>query len=278
MKTSEEMTNDVFRRMEEYETKQKQRRKTLKKTAIGIGCAALVAAGGVGVWQSGALRTSVEPAQPIIEQDIQMQVTATTTAAITAAVTTPVTTNPVSTGTAPTQTASSPAAAATSQTWDDLVQINRMAEPEEVTAYFALMCDDHVIMSEDELAGYYGVRISPTVPVDLTSSDPDASRFIYRREGGTGEVYYDVQHYSFANGDLSRLLTVEAAKSTNLLDYSKLFETGDLSRVHDVDVLIGQSGDGSYFAQFRQGEMQYHVFALGLTPDETVAVIASLIG
>ena len=269
MKTSEEMTNDVFRRMEEYETKQKQRRKTLKKTAIGIGCAALVAAGGIGVWQR------VEPAQPIIEQDIQMQVT-TTTAAITMAVTTPVTTNPVSTGTAPTQTASSTAAAVTSQTWDDLVQINRMAEPEEVTAYFALMCDDHVIMSEDELADYYGVRISPAVPADLTPSDPDASRFIYRREGGTGEVYHDVQQYRFANGDLSRLLTVEAAKTTNLVDYSKLFETGELSRVHNVDVLIGQSGDGSYFAQFRQGEMKYHVFALGLTPDETVAVIAGV--
>ncbi len=51
MKNFNEMANDVFRRIGEHETLQRNRRKVMKKAIIPICCFCLVALLGLGLWQ-----------------------------------------------------------------------------------------------------------------------------------------------------------------------------------------------------------------------------------
>ncbi len=51
MKNYNEMANDVFRRIGEHETLQRNRRKVMKKVIIPICCFCLVALLGLGLWQ-----------------------------------------------------------------------------------------------------------------------------------------------------------------------------------------------------------------------------------
>lgn len=59
MKSYDEMANDVFRRIGEYENAQKKRRKMQMKAAVSVCCVCFAALLGFGVWQSGW--GSVEP-------------------------------------------------------------------------------------------------------------------------------------------------------------------------------------------------------------------------
>ena len=51
MKNYNEMANDVFRRIGEYETAERNKRKIMKKTILPICCLCLVALLGIGLWQ-----------------------------------------------------------------------------------------------------------------------------------------------------------------------------------------------------------------------------------
>lgn len=51
MKNYNEMANDVFRRIGEYETQKRNRRKLMKKVILPICCFCLVALLGIGLWQ-----------------------------------------------------------------------------------------------------------------------------------------------------------------------------------------------------------------------------------
>jgi len=51
MKNYNEMANDVFRRIGEYETQKRNRRKLMKKVILPICCFCLVAILGIGSWQ-----------------------------------------------------------------------------------------------------------------------------------------------------------------------------------------------------------------------------------
>ena len=51
MKNYNEMANDVFRRIGEYETQKRNRRKLMKKVILPICCFCLVAILGIGLWQ-----------------------------------------------------------------------------------------------------------------------------------------------------------------------------------------------------------------------------------
>lgn len=71
MKNCEEMTRDVFRRIEEYQIGQKQKRKTIVRMATAACCVCLVALMGFAVWRSGVPTTRPDPfdGDPAVSDD-----------------------------------------------------------------------------------------------------------------------------------------------------------------------------------------------------------------
>lgn len=57
MKNYNEMTNDVFRRIDEYNAKQKQKKKLAVRTAAALVCVCLAVLAGIGIRQGGLLST-----------------------------------------------------------------------------------------------------------------------------------------------------------------------------------------------------------------------------
>lgn len=140
-----------------------------------------------------------------------------------------------------------------------------------------LLVDDFVVMDKAELNEYYGINVFPTVPDDI--KEWEDQRFgVYKGNGGTGEVYWDGIGSNYSNEDYSRTVNIEIKKdSLPLCDYAFLEATEEKSIINNVELAIGQSDNGYYYAQFMYRNVGFQMIAHGLTQEEFVAMIASII-
>ena len=141
----------------------------------------------------------------------------------------------------------------------------------------ALMWDDFIEMTRQELVDYYGVDYFPEVPADLTMIENDNAG-IFRRYGGTGEVYWDQNTLEYANVDFTRMVGLSVNKGNRVFQQFLFFEgTEERSIIDNKEILIGLTEEGYYYAEFMLGDVGFLVSAYGLTEDEFVAVIASVL-
>ena len=91
-------------------------------------------------------------------------------------------------------------------------------------------------------------------------------------------MYCDLQALNYSNEDFSRTVNVEVVKDgLPLCDYMLFEENKEKSIINNLEVAIGHSATGHYYAQFIYQNVGFQVIADGLTQDEFVAVISSLI-
>ncbi len=141
----------------------------------------------------------------------------------------------------------------------------------------ALMRDDFIEMSREELIAYYGLDYFPEVPVDISPLGNHISG-IYKRSGGTGEVYWDQNRLEFANDDFTRRVGLEVNKGNRVFQQFLCFQgTEERSIVNNMEVLIGLTDEGYYFSEFMLGDVGFLVSAFGVTEDEFVAIIESVL-
>ena len=141
----------------------------------------------------------------------------------------------------------------------------------------ALRVDDFVEMSREEMIKYYGVDYIPDVPADIKPWEDERSG-IYRRNGGTGEVYWDADILNYSNEDFTRSVHVEVDKGSYVLqDYLFFKGTEEKSIINNFEVLIGLSENGYYYSEFMYNGVGFCINAKGVTEDEFVAIIASII-
>lgn len=265
MKNYNEMADDVLRRIRAYETAQKKKRARMGKLAVAFCCCALVAVLGISAQQNGLIQPDIQetlgdalyPGVPDLIVDRES----------TGAQISPVT---ESTG-----AQTSPVTESTARA--DTVVVNRLEKaPDSQVMYIALMWDDFVEMDEQELIAYYGVDIFPAVPGDLIQWE-GGSYGIYRRDGGTGEVYHDGVDLKYSNEDLTRSVGIGVDKGT--LPYTFIAFEGpeDVSVIGGTEVVIGQWEDGCYYAEFLYQDVGFRITTQGLTLEELVSVIASLV-
>ena len=140
-----------------------------------------------------------------------------------------------------------------------------------------LLGDDFVEMNKAEVNEYYGINVFPTIPDDIKEWE-DQHFGIYKRNGGTGEVYWDGMVLNYSNEDFSRAVNIEVQKNAlPVCDYGFLEATEEKSIINNAEVAIGESENGYCYAQFLYHNVGFQVIGEGLTQDEFVAVIASLI-
>lgn len=249
MKNYNEMANDVLRRIGEHETEQRNRRKTISRILTPLCCFCLVALLGFGMWQGGVFNTT-SPDQtledalyPGIKDNFDE-----------------------SKGESP----NNPAA-------NNKIVINSINGISADKMMINLALGDRIEMSIEELCEYYGVNYVPDVPEDIKIW-PDQIGDIYKRNGGTGEVYWDANVLNFSNEDFTRTVHVEVDKGSYVLqDYLYFKGTEEKSVINNIEVLIGLTESGYYYSEFMYNGVGFLIDAEGVTEEEFVAIIASII-
>lgn len=263
MKNCEEIVGNLLRRRAEYEENRRKQRKTMLRLSGAVCSLALVVFIGAGVNSGWWL--SPEPELPTVTQTqstgepTEVQPTVRPTLAPTQP---PVTEPPVT----------EPVAA-------NHIVINEIDDTSNSLMYIALMRDDFVSMTESQLRDYYGTEFVPEVPEDLAELRRESHLGIYRRDGGTGEVYHDEQRLEWVTEDYSRGICVTVRKDRLPYQFFALLtkEEMETSEIRGVEISIGQTEYGTWLVEFLYNEVGFRICADGLTQDELMAVIESLL-
>ena len=249
MKNYNEMANDVLRRIGEHETEQRNRRKTVSRIVTPLCCFCLVALLGFGMWQGGVFNTT--PPDQTLEDALYPGIKDNFNE---------------SKGESP----DNPAA-------NNKIVINSIEGISADKMNINLALEDRIKMSIEETCEYYGVDYVPDVPADIKMWT-DQCGIIYRRNGGTGEVYWDHNVLNFSSEDFTKSVHVEVDKGSYVLqDYLYFKGTEEKSVINNVEVLIGLTEGGYYYSEFMYNGVGFLIDAEGVTEDEFVAIIASII-
>ncbi len=145
--------------------------------------------------------------------------------------------------------------------------------------YICLLVDDFVVMEDEELNEYYGTNVFPKVPEDLTEWEIEngtGTHGIYKRNGGTGEVYHDTTVHNYSNKDLKRSVNLEVAKWKYPFSCFAEFEKiEEMSIINNTEVLIGKY-NSYYYAKFMYKDVGFQMITEGLSIEEVVNIIESL--
>ena len=249
MKNYDELTNDLLERRDRYVADQKKKRKNLMSVATSLCCLCLVALLGFGMWQGGMFNTT--PPDQTLEDALYPGIKDNFDE---------------SKG----ESADNPAA-------NNRIVINTINGISADRMNINLAVDDFVKMTREEMIEYYGVDYIPDVPADIKPWEDERSG-IYKRDGGTGEVYWDTDILNYSNEDFTRSVHVEVDKGSYVLqDYLYFKGTEEKSVINNVDVLIGLTENGYYYSEFMYKGVGFLIDAEGVTLDEFVAIISSII-
>ena len=245
MRNYNEIANSVFERRDKFETEKKNRRRFIAKTMTPICCFCLVALLGIGVWQGG-LFVDDSPT-PIANDSIY-----------------PGEVDHYGPNESPTE---------------NKIVINNITSfpTDRSNLNFELKQEDFVKMDKAEIIDYYGVEIFPAVPNDIKEWN-DAFYGIYKKDGGSGAVYWDQMILNYSNEDFTRGVNIEIKKgSLPVLDYGFGESSEEKSVINNWEVAIGYSESSGYHALFMYKDIGFCVNAEGVSQDEFIAVISSIL-
>ncbi len=168
----------------------------------------------------------------------------------------------------------------------DIININSVDNIEEndtMRAFYALFTNDFIKMSEQELCEYYGTNVFPNIPDDLQiwrNNNGEHAYGIYRRGNGTGEIYHDQNAINYSNDDFSRNVSISVAKGKIPFSCIAFWENDNLkpSAICGEEVYFAQSlSTGYYYVEFMHKNIGFRMIIEGLSEDEIVSVVRSLI-
>lgn len=247
MKNYDELTKDLLERRDRYFALQKKKR--VMGAAVLLCCCCIVAGVGIGAWSNGGFGEAT-PEQTLDD-------------AIYTGIKDCIDEND---GAEP-----------------DLLDVNNKIVVNQIEngdlnkMNIALMCSDFVEMSYDEMVSYYGLEYAPTVPLDLKAREP-VKRGIYKRNGGTGDVYWDEDVFEYQNEDCSRAVTLTVDKGSYVfVDYYVFHGNEERSVINNVEVMIGIDGSGCYYSEFLYNGVGFLIWAEGLSEAEFVDIVSSVI-
>ncbi len=248
MKNYNEIATSVFERREQYEIGKQHKRKIIIRAMIPVCCFSFMFLLGIGLWQGGMFHTTPpQTSDDAIYQGMKDNFDEQN-------------------GESP----DNPAA-------NNKIVINNIGAFSVDKMNIALLGDDFIKMDRAAVNAYYGINVFPEVPADIPGWQ-DAAYGIYRRDGGTGETYWDQMVLNYDNEDFSRGVNIEVKKGAlPFLDYGFGKSAEEKSIINNWEVAIGLSESGYYHAIFMYQNVGFCVNARGLTQSEFVAVLSSII-
>lgn len=249
MKNCDEMVNSLLERRDRYAAKQKRKRTMLTRTVASMFCVCLISLLGFGIWQGETFSTT--PNEQTVEDAVYSGIKD--------------------------NLVEGKDEAANNSTANNKIVINSISGISADKMNICLLADDFVEMTRDEMIAYYGVNYLPDVPSDIKAWK-DERHGIYKRDSGTGEVYWDSDILNYSNEDFTRNVHLEVDKGSKVLQDCFYFDGAEeKSVINNVNVLIGKTENGHYYAEFMYNGAGFLINANGITEDEFVAVISSLI-
>lgn len=251
MKNCEEITSGLLTRRDQYvRAKQKRNRITMYAMA-SFGCLLLITLLGVRFWQgSGPVPGNTE--QPV-NQHLQ-----------------------VSTPTVNTESNIHLEETQSQTVSDHIIHIHRIETGSIQSGQMgiALMWHHFIPMSEEELNTYYGLDVFPDVPDDLQLKNSQ-SLGIFSRDG---EIYWDQNRIEYRGLDDRRWLCMDVNKGgLPFYDFQVFPPAAEKSLINHQEVMIGQTPEGVLYAEFLYQNNGFSLGAEGLSQEEFIAVIESII-
>lgn len=248
MKNIDDTIQTVSDRIGQYHAKQKRRKDILVRTVTPLCCLGIIAVLGIAVWGQGK---SPDTPQFTMEQPLSTTTPTVTTPSVTE----------------PTQPISS-----------NKIVIHPLENTIQSDMYIYLGRDDFIPMNKEEMVAYYGCNVFPEIPDDISLRE-NQHWGIYRRDKGTGEMYHDQIRQTYENEDQSRVLVVETCKGRLPFHCCIvcLPEEEENSVINGHEVTIGLSEYGYYAVSFFYQDVGFYIFADGITEDELISIISSLI-
>lgn len=246
MKNCDEMVNDLLVRREQYLAERKHRRRVIARAAASACCVCLVALAGFLVWRNEKVPSSPteQAAEPVLSQQSTGTTEETTTAATEERVT------------------------------EDRIVIHPCNGVSLDVSNIDLSEDDFVEMSRDEMIDYYGVDYIPDVPSDVKPW-AEESCGVYRRDG---KVYWDADMLNYFNEDFTRRVHLEVCKEVFIVrDYLPYDGSDEMSVIRGVEMFLTRDANGGYYADFFYQNVEFLLSTQGLSEDEFLAILASLI-
>lgn len=134
--------------------------------------------------------------------------------------------------------------------------------------------DDGIKLTKMEVLSYYKIK-DFKLPEDLNAENRDY--YIYKKDGGRGEVYFDHNEFFYHNETMSRNVRIEMEKGEISKERSAFKETEDkILRIGEKEIRIGKN-KGSFFTEFIQNEVGLRIVTEGLTEEELTDLLSSLI-
>lgn len=252
MKNCDEMVSSLLERRERYVCEQKKKRRIVCGTAASLCCVCLTALFAVGVRNNGIFtsptslgKTSADAVYPGIKDTFDER-----------------------NGEFPDSTAS-----------NNKIVINPMKNNpfDRAKMNICLTGDDFVEISLEEMLQYYGLNFVPDVPADIKPWEEEKYG-IYKRDGGTGAVYWDAVILNYSNSDFTRNVNLEINNDRRVLrDYGFFDGTEQKSVINNIELLIGVTDSDFYYAEFMHKGAGFMINADGLTQKEFISVISSVL-
>ena len=267
MKNYNEITDNLLKRRDQYVIEQKLKRKKMVGAASSFCGLCLIALVGFGIWQAEKDNT-IPPINTTITPVSE------STTATTPDIELPTPNTDAETNDTLTETTNTPAV---NPNPNNKIVINPIKILSIDMQGIALFGKDFIEMDKTALNEYYGINVFPTIPDDIKEW-PDQRFGIYKRNNGTGEIYWDGNVLNYSNDDFSRSVNIEIDKGTlPFCDYLFYEPTEEKSIINNVEMIIGQTDNGYYYAEFIYHNTGFRIVGEGLTQDEFVAIISSLV-
>lgn len=247
MKNCEQMVNCLLERRDQYVAEKKRRRRIFSHAVTAMWCVCVVALLGFGLQQGGMFST--------ISPDVDDTSYVGTKESI----------------------IERTGVSSDNHTVDNKIVIHQINDISTDWYSNSLEDDDFVEMSFDEMKQYYGIDFLPDVPSDIMIWEDQRSG-VYKRNDGNGEAYWDSIILNFSNEDFTRNIHLEIAKSSlAAIDYLYFDTTVEKSIINNVEVMIGKTESGYYYAEFLYRDIAFVIDTEGVSQNEFVEIIASIL-
>lgn len=157
------------------------------------------------------------------------------------------------------------------------IKINKVASGSASTSpdiYTSL--EDFIEFSRQETVEYYGSNIFPELPADLHESGDKNG--IYRKDKGTGEIYFSTFTLRYRSSDSSRSVEVKGDKGQKPFSCVVAISDEPLEPtvINGETVFFEDFGSGSIYAEFTHNNVFFEISFHGLSEEEIFNVVSSL--
>lgn len=165
--------------------------------------------------------------------------------------------------------------------------------PERNISMFALLSKDFIPMTTQQLVDYYGTNFIPkNIPNGIFEAvgkmgTSENSFGIYKRNGGTGEVYWDQNTILWvdAKNTYNYVKSISVICRKGILPFNSLFDVSKdknnpVSIINGVEVSIGHYSDKTndlYYSQFFYNNIGFEIDMQNISKDDLIKTISSVI-